>query len=425
MALWGRNDQAVTANSVTTVESTTGAPIGTYALVKGDQITRVDGANAHFGNTSPGTRALVDSTMFNNVTMGAFVANLAVGVFGVDAGEAGVTTGNLALTYVTFGGSGYKANAVVTLTLANGTTNATAVNAFANVTAGSINAGRITSLKIAQAGATYAVSPTAAIAAPAAHNIPANTTTIPVTIKNLTVNATGFSNSSDTILITSANSTFTAGDRVYYTVPAGNTALAPLTGNSYYYVSFANTSAIKLANTAGGANINITDARDEDPAEVHTLTTDGSFIKISTANSYWQANDRFYYTVPTNNTAFGNLTSNSYYYISFANTTGVKISSTQGGANLLFGAAAIPVAGSPETHTFTGDTATGYVVVNGGKHVTHAGWVLRTEGQGGRAGRVQYETLVAMGSLGAQTAAYGTPATVADASDDTIIPDGA
>ncbi len=31
--------------------------------------------------------------------------------------------------------------------------------------------------------------------------------------------------------------------------------------------------------------------------------------------------------------------------------------------------------------------------------IAHAGWVLRTEGTGGRAGRVQYETLVAMGSI--------------------------
>jgi hypothetical protein len=29
----------------------------------------------------------------------------------------------------------------------------------------------------------------------------------------------------------------------------------------------------------------------------------------------------------------------------------------------------------------------------------HAGWVLRKEGTGGRAGRVQIETLVAMGSM--------------------------
>jgi hypothetical protein len=52
----------------------------------------------------------------------------------------------------------------------------------------------------------------------------------------------------------------------------------------------------------------------------------------------------------------------------------------------------------------------------------HAGWVLRTAGSGGRAGRVQYETLVAMGSLGAQTAAYGTAALVPDAADSAVLP---
>jgi hypothetical protein len=41
----------------------------------------------------------------------------------------------------------------------------------------------------------------------------------------------------------------------------------------------------------------------------------------------------------------------------------------------------------------------------------HAGWNLRTVGQGGRAGRVFYETLVAMGSM------------TGDGSDDTILPD--
>jgi hypothetical protein len=47
--------------------------------------------------------------------------------------------------------------------------------------------------------------------------------------------------------------------------------------------------------------------------------------------------------------------------------------------------------------------------------ITHAGWILRTEGTGGRAGRVTYETLVAMSSIGDS----GT----ADATDDTQIPD--
>ena len=44
-------------------------------------------------------------------------------------------------------------------------------------------------------------------------------------------------------------------------------------------------------------------------------------------------------------------------------------------------------------------------------HGYHAGWVLRKEGTGGRAGRVTYETLVAMGSMGG------------DGSDDTWFPD--
>lgn len=82
MPLWGRNDQAVTANSTTTHESTTGAPIGTYTAVK-----LGGNANAHFGNTSSGSRASVDVNMFNNTTPSAMLSGAAVGVFGVSAAE--------------------------------------------------------------------------------------------------------------------------------------------------------------------------------------------------------------------------------------------------------------------------------------------------------------------------------------------------
>jgi hypothetical protein len=87
MAQWGRNDQAVTANSTTEVESSSGAPIGTYALVKGSGLATSMVANAHYGNTSPGSRASVDSAMFANVTPGVFVNNMSTGVFGVSASE--------------------------------------------------------------------------------------------------------------------------------------------------------------------------------------------------------------------------------------------------------------------------------------------------------------------------------------------------
>jgi hypothetical protein len=52
-----------------------------------------------------------------------------------------------------------------------------------------------------------------------------------------------------------------------------------------------------------------------------------------------------------------------------------------------------------KTVTFGVDTAETAAEASQGTPVTHAGWVLRTEGSGGRAGRVFNETLVAMGSM--------------------------
>ena len=333
MALWGRNDQAVTANSSTTKESSNGAPMGTWALVKGGgevAAVRVDGANAHFGNTSAGTRAGVDSTMFGNTTIGAFIPGKAVGVFGIDTTEMALNTGTSNGIYrVTTAGSGYGANAVVTLSFANGTSNVSAANSTVSTTGST--AGRVTALTSnIQITSITGLDPTVAIAAPASINI--------------TANSSGFSNTNDTIVVATANSRWQVGDRLYYGVPTSNTPIAPLTGNAYYYVVAANTSTLKISATSGGTAIDLTDAR---------VTTPG------------------------------------------------------------------------ETHTITGDTATGLLEMSGAKvnGVAHSGWVLRTEGTGGRAGRVQMETLVAMGSLGAQTAAYGTPANIADASDDNIAHD--
>jgi len=336
MAQWGRNDQSVTVTTSTTVETSNGAPIGTYALVKAG-----GGDTAHQGNTN-GTRANTDKTMYGNTTIGAFVPGAAVGVFGIGANTTGDAGAEMALSSgtsngiyrVQTGGTGYGANAVVTLSFSNGSSNALAANS--TVSASGATAGRVTTLtsNAVITGITGQVNLT--IAAPAAINITANSTSF--------ANGTVAGTSNSSFIISSANTRWQVGDRLYYGVPAANTPIAPLTGNTYFYVSFANSTVIKLATTATGSNIAITDTR---------------------------------------------------------------------------------VLGAAETHTFQGDTATGTLELSGAKigGVAHAGWVLRTEGTGGRAGRVQYETLVAMGSLGAQTAAYGTPANVADGSDDNIVHD--
>lgn len=97
MSKFGRNDQAPTANSTTTTESSTGAPIGSWHLVKGSgrgvNPISMD-SNSAFGNTSPGSAASVDVALFNNTTPGAFITNMAVGVYGVSATEMSNNTLN-------------------------------------------------------------------------------------------------------------------------------------------------------------------------------------------------------------------------------------------------------------------------------------------------------------------------------------------
>ena len=95
------------------------------------------------------------------------------------------------------------------------------------------------------------------------------------------------------------------------------------------------------------------------------------------------------------------MTGNTSYYVAFSNTTALTLSTLPGGANITLTAA---TTNPGQVHTLTGNTATGYVDINTVyPTVTHAGWVVRREGTGGRAGRIHYETLVAMGSLGTNT----------------------
>jgi|GEM_PF-5416802 len=56
----------------------------------------------------------------------------------------------------------------------------------------------------------------------------------------------------------------------------------------------------------------------------------------------------------------------------------------------------------------TGAVATASINTSEGDKAPHAGWVLRTEGSGGRAGRIHYEVLVASGSIGTDNNADDT-----------------
>ena len=85
---------------------------------------------------------------------------------------------------------------------------------------------------------------------------------------NTTVN--GFSNTTDTLIISNANSYITVGDRIQYVVPTNNTAITGLTGNAFYYVTFVNSSSLAISTTSGGSNVDIT-SNNITSTELHSL----------------------------------------------------------------------------------------------------------------------------------------------------------
>ena len=235
--------------------------------------------------------------LYGNTTPNAFITGETIGMFGVDTTEMSVSNGAVIQTIIVSGGSGYGANAAVTVTepaVGSGFT----ANAFVVAATG-----RVGEIKISAAGSGYTgLPPTLVVAAPSLQIFNGNTAV-----------------SANAIAISTANSKFLVGDKVTY---AGNATSTPvgLVDSTQYFVSFSNTTVIKLAATLGGANLTISAASGDN--------------------------------------------------------------TTAGGA------------------TLRGETATGVAVVSGSRHgAHHAGWVVRTVGSGGRAGRVQYQTLVAMGSM--------------------------
>jgi len=97
---------------------------------------------------------------------------------------------------------------------------------------------------------------------------------------SITANSSGFSNTNNVILLTSADTKLSLQDKIYYSVPSGNTAIEGLTGNTYYYVSFVNSTSFAVSETYNGSNVDITDLRTTNPGESHTITPISDVITL-------------------------------------------------------------------------------------------------------------------------------------------------
>jgi len=208
--------------------------------------------------------------------------------------------------------------------------------------------------------------------------------------------------------ITNAGSGYGANGTVTFTVTNGGSSAA---ANAQVGAT-GRVTAINISNAGSGYKTAPTIAISAPAAVAFNGNTavNAGLITLSSANSKFLAGDRVTYAGNTTSTPVG-LVTGTTYFISFSNTTVVALAATSGGANISFTDATgdTTTAGGA---SLTGETATGYVEVGGGENVgATAGWNIRTVGTGGRAGRTQYECLVAMRNI------------TGDASDDSILPD--
>jgi hypothetical protein len=327
-----------------------GQRVGGYVnVVPGDVITMHIGGGGQSGVTTSG---LVNELVKKPIgTIGGFAssANTDKNVYGdtgflngkvslsydkgltftVDKWSADFVEGNTESIYSTIdyitiisGGTGYTSNAEIKFT------NTRDCNAYGIV---NTKTGKIDTIKIYDYGRKIYKTSTGA-------NTIVFNLDPPPTI-SVKANTQGFSNSSDVIYVLNANTRFQKNDRVYYSVPAGNTTIRGLTPNSYYYVSFANTTSMALSTSINGSNVDITSnlratLNFNIKANTQGFSNTTDVLYIQNANSYLTVNDRLYYKVPAGNTTIKGITPNNYYYVTFANSSAIAISPTVGGANV-------------------------------------------------------------------------------------------
>ena len=199
--------------------------------------------------------------------------------------------------------------------------------------------------------------------------------------------------------------------------------VAVATGGTQYMeipaVSFSGgggSSAAATAAISGGAVTSITVTNvGSSYTSAPTVTVGAPFVTIATSavnttseaityNSHkFVTGDAVTYSNGGGTTMAG-LTNNTVYYI---NKTGANtfvlydtLANAQAGSGAGFGLMNLTGTGNnAQTLTLTSGAATAVAALGSGNKGFHAGWVKKTVGTGGRAGRVQYETLVAMGTI--------------------------
>lgn len=425
MALWGNKDNKTASGTVSIASTGVVTGVGTsfttqaktgntltaggvdYQIVS---ITSNTVAKVIMGtNNGNGTVTTQSGASYTLSEKPAFVAHGSAdsvgymgtsnNVFGVDVTEAEFA-GKVIDISVATGGSGYAEAPGVTVAAPTSGTTATAT--------ATVSGGKVTAVTITGAGSGYTTTPTVTIQVPV-----------------LTVPTTGVAIATDTITYTTHGQA--AGAALVYNNGGGASATGLTSGTTYYVATAgrtANAFELKAANTTGTL--------------AATVATSGTAGQFTCSASTLAVGDRV--TITGTLTGTGTITgytSGTTYKVSAItgtspNVTGFTLTTEAGVAIVTTAGTLTGLTYTTETVidiSGTGNNAQYFTIVAGVRAtaiaelssgtgnspaVTHSGWVRRTVGTGGRAGRVFYETLVASGT---------TAAVAGDAADDTVFPE--
>jgi hypothetical protein len=412
MALWGNKDSKTASGTIAIADTgvvtgsstvfTTQAKVGNYIIADGVDyqivsitsntvakvingtnngkglVTTVTGGTSYTLSEKPVSTAHESADSFSMGRSGL--------VFGVDATEAVSGGDNVSAVSVVSGKTRYLEVPAVTFSGGGGSSAAATA---------SISGGAVSSIAVTNTGTAYTSAPTVTIDKPR-RVIPTSGVTIA------------------TEQIAYATHGLVAAESVKY-FHAGSTAITGLSNDTEYFVSALGFAAgtFRLATTAAAA------AGRTALAGVAISGTGGEFTCTATTLA---VGDRIRITGTLGGT--GTITSyatGTIYTVSAI--TGTSPSVTGFTLTTEAGSALTTTTGTPTGLTYapftivlisgTGNNAQYFEIQAAADQATataalgdgavggsqHAGWVKRTVGTGGRAGRVQYETLVAMGSM--------------------------
>ena len=303
----------------------------------------------------------------------------------------------------------------------------------------------ITSIAVNEDGARYVQAPTITVAAPTTRTIA--TAKVSTTDDTITVDAGHNMRTGTKLTYTSGGTNMTVGgssladSTAVFVINTGSTtafkiasnlanALAgtalSITGTGNNAQTFVGDTATATATVSGGVVTGITvsavgsdyQAAPAVTVEVPKMTIPTSAVNAGTdvitfAGHGLSDTDQITYNQVGGGTLMSNVTDGQTVFVRDKTDNTFKIAATSGGTAIDIG-----TGHNAQTFTIVTDAVQGTAVANLGlgvdgdddrREIAHVGWVKRTVGTGGRAGRVHYETLVAASSISGDAEDIATP----------------